>query len=599
MKVNFTRLHTLFCVFFALLVTMSCTKDGDTGAFDGDGIRVRVNLREGVMNDPNLLKQRASSANTKASTSDGIQRRIVDLGNDITLVAELVPEQASAALQTKQSASNGLRAAATPVRTDLPVGTNYRLLVYNTATGAEIHRQDVTVTPTSSTYTDIVLDALEDGNNTSTFTFVVYSFGQAALPSLPANSILNNVELTVAGAHNKLMYDLQTVTLSDSPHEGPHPLDLVLWNQLNEITTYIDLTSFGTPALKEISNPRFVSASHESGNRARLKLSDGNITYLGSAEDMTIPFDPIGSAGTTLAISTSPTVLVHDARTDGHLIIDYLAIEAESPGDNYDPDNPNATPPRLITVHPRIEFNDLAITPGVKYDLRLRLSKGNCIVRVDLREDAYSYAINTTPPNEPANRRTITGNGSTPSNNKGTVTTEYTVYGANDPNFGLVLDILQLDNSFNMTINGQTLAIPVPPSTGNAGGTAGEINFENVTNGIQRTVKFMDNYAESDWDNIWEVHGNDYGYGHIPVVRVAIDHNGDIKMWGRRNDSDPVLYEMELINGIQWNPNIIWHAGADNAVEIKQYRQGLTELDFVVYGRRLVDCTTGEIISPQ
>ncbi len=590
MKVNFTRLHTLFCVFFALLVTVSCTKDADTGAFDGDGIRVRVNLREGVMNDPNLLKQRASSANTKASTSDGIQRRIVDLGNDITLVAELVPEQASAALQTKQSASNGLRAAATPVRTDLPVGTNYRLLVYNTTTGAEIHRQNVEVTPTSSTYTDIVLDAIEDGNNTSTFTFVVYSYGLADLPDLPANSTLNDVELTVTNAHNKLMYDLQTVTLSDSPHEGPHPLDLVLWNQLNEITTYIDLTSFGTPALKEISNPRFVSASHESGNRARLKLSDGNITYLGSAADMAIPFAPIGAAGTTLAISTEPTVLVHDARTDGHLIIDYLEIESESPEDV-----PVGTGPRLVTIHPRIELNDLEITPGVKYDLRLRLSKGDCIVRVDLREDDYSYALGATPPNEPANRRVITGDGNNAP--KGTVTTDYTVFGANNPNFGLVLDILKLDNSFNMTINGETLAIPTSGSSGAAGGTAGEINFENVDGGIQRTVRFLDDVAESDWDDIWTVDGG--VYADIPVVRVTIDHNGAFRMWGRRKQSDPVLYEMELTNGITWNSAIDWYANVDNAVKITQYRQGLTELNFVVYGRRLVDCTTGEIISPQ
>lgn len=593
MKTMFTN-NIVWCLFAALLITVSCKKDTGFGDFDGDGIQVRINVREGVMNNPNLLQQRSSTSGVR-TVADGIQRRTVDLGNDLILVAELVPEQASLASRIKQSGSSGLKTNATPVRTDLPEGTNYRLLVYNTSTGAEVHRQDVMVTAASSSYANIVLDAIEDGNNTSTFTFVVYSFGQAPLPNLPVNSTLNDVELSVTDADNKLMYDLQTVTLSDSPHEGPHELDLVLWNQLNEITTYIDLTSFGTPALKEISNPRFVSASHENGNRARLKLSSGNLTYLGAAVDMPIPFSPIGSAGTTLAISTEPTVLVHDARTDGHLIIDHLTIESESPGDNYDPDNPNASPSRTVTVHPRIEFDDLAITPGVKYDLRLRLSKGNCIVRVDLKEDSYSYANSATYPPEPGNRRIITGNGST--SPKGTVTTGYTVYGANNPNFGLVLDILQLDNSFNMTVNGQTLAIPVPPNPGDAGGTVGEINFENVNNGIQRTVKFIDDHAESDWDDIWEVHGG--VNAAIPVVRVAIDHNGDVRMWGRRNQSDPVLYEMELINGIRWNPNIIWHAGADNAVEIKQYRQGLTELNFVVYGRRLVDCTTGEVISPQ
>lgn len=584
---NATKLHTVWCLFIALFVTASCTKEAEFSDFDGDGIRVRVNLQEGIMDDPSLLKQRSSTSAGQA-LSDGIQRRTVDLGNDLTLVAELVPEQASAAPQAKQSASGGLRAAATPVRTNLPVGTNYRLLVYNTNTGAEIHREDVQVTAASSTYANIVLNAIADGNNTSTFTFVVYSFGEAALPALPANSMLNDVELTVTAAHNKLMYDRQTVTLSDAPHEGPHDLDLVLWNQLTEITTYIDLTSFGTPALKEISNPRFVSASHESGNRARLKLSDGNIAYLGSAEDMGIPFAPIAAAGTTLAISTEPTVLVHNARTNGHLIIDYLTIESESPADA-----PGGSgDPRLVTVHPRIEFDDLEITPGVKYDLRLRISKGNCIVRVDLKSDDYSYALGVTYANEPANRRTITGNGST--GVKGTVITEYTVYGANNPNFGLVLDILQLDNSFNMTINGQTLAVPAPPSTGSAGGTVGEINFENVNGGIQRTVRFKEN--ASDWANIWEVHGG--ANAAIPVVRVTVDHNGDIKMWGRRRQSDPVLYELELVNGIRWNPNIVWHAAADNAVEVKQYRQGLTELDFVVYGRRLVDCTTGTIINP-
>src|SRR5690606_14964403 len=107
MKTMFTN-NIVWCLFAALLITVSCKKDTGFGDFDGDGIQVRINVREGVMNNPNLLQQRSSTSGVR-TVADGIQRRTVDLGNDLILVAVLVPEQASLASCMKLSGSRGLK----------------------------------------------------------------------------------------------------------------------------------------------------------------------------------------------------------------------------------------------------------------------------------------------------------------------------------------------------------------------------------------------------------------------------------------------------------------------------------------------------------
>lgn len=514
------------CLFFVLGLMASCSKD--TVEHSADGIKMRVQLKSGFLED---IKTKSSVSKTNGVNGAAIQSQIISLGGDYNMVAELVPEFSN--ISTKQAKSSGLKAALQNETSALATGTKYRLLVYD-ANGVEVVRQDRTVGANPQEFEEFDLDAVGQ------YTFIAYSAGLDDIPAI-SGTTLADFYVTVTEAHKKFMYFKETVNVV----YGINSLDVILANKLSEIVTIIDATNIGVGSLTGVVQPRFVAASHSTaaGNRATVKLSDGSMIYPGSPADKGIAFPSIGSGGTTTLTSTLPTVLVNGGTTTGSLRIGYIVING---------------------LNKEVNVNDIAITPGVKYELRLKLNKGRCMQDVEPQSFAMDQS-NTTPVN---NR----------------ISKDFTFSAI--ANGGVVLDIYKLDNSFNMLINGVPLAND-------------EIDFQ-PDGGARRTAEFTDG-TRHQAGGIPAIYNLTGAVGQ-PVIRLTITADGQVTMEGRKTQNDPTLYPMQLygnVSGIGTNPPIAFNTvnwksdGTFNEVTVSQNIVNITNIQGQVYGKQIVDCNTG------
>ena len=138
-------------------------------------------------------------------------------------------------------------------------------------------------------------------------------------------------------------------------------------------------------------------------------------------------------------------------------------------------------------------------------------------------------------------------------------------------NYGFVLDITKLDNSFNMIINGTALA-------------AQELEFQSSgTAGIN--VQFADNSSyESNTPFIYQMNGTTAN----PIIRVNISPTGAVTLFGSKTSGGP-LFPLKLINGNSFN-NITWNASGNNTVVASQNVVGATNMSGRGYGLNRVPC---------
>lgn len=188
-----------------------------------------------------------------------------------------------------------------------------------------------------------------------------------------------------------------------------------------------------------------------------------------------------------------------------------------------------------------------------------------------------SVQVNELPCSVPINGAYFDWN--YPSSNETTITQELQQPAANA---GFVFDILELDNSFNMNINGTNLATE-------------EIEFQSSgTSGINIRFQDGDTY-ETNTDAIWQMLGTEDN----PLIRVKIAPNGDVTMFGSKVNEGP-LYPLELFNQNSFN-NISWNPNADNDVIVTQIVQGPTLMSGKGYGLNQTDSpviTVLNIIQP-
>lgn len=138
-------------------------------------------------------------------------------------------------------------------------------------------------------------------------------------------------------------------------------------------------------------------------------------------------------------------------------------------------------------------------------------------------------------------------------------------------NYGFVLDITKLDNSFNMIINGVPLATQ-------------EIEFQaSGTAGIN--IQFVDNSSyETNTPPIYNMSGTDAD----PIIRVSISPTGVVSMFGSKSSGSP-LFPLKLINGNTFN-TITWNATGNNTVIASQNVVGATNMSGRGYGLNRVAC---------
>ncbi len=145
-------------------------------------------------------------------------------------------------------------------------------------------------------------------------------------------------------------------------------------------------------------------------------------------------------------------------------------------------------------------------------------------------------------------------------------------------NAGFVFDIYELDNSFNMEINGVQLAV-------------NEIEFQsNGTSGINIQFQDGDQYETNTSGDIWQMTGEP----GKPLIRVKISPSGQIEMFGSKTSSSNPnyqLYPLEFIpsKGNSFN-TIHWNTTGNNTIVVTQNVVGVTVMDGYGSGKNLVPC---------
>ncbi len=144
-------------------------------------------------------------------------------------------------------------------------------------------------------------------------------------------------------------------------------------------------------------------------------------------------------------------------------------------------------------------------------------------------------------------------------------------------NYGFVFDIYELDNSFNLNINGTLIASQELQFQ--SSGTSG-INVS-FADGSQYETDTTHNGTAAD---IWQMRGN----AANPLIRISISLSGNISLYGSKSSYAPlqplVLTNGNALNAITWN-----HSGTNN-ITVTQNVVGLTIMDGYGYGLNITPC---------
>jgi hypothetical protein len=114
---------------------------------------------------------------------------------------------------------------------------------------------------------------------------------------------------------------------------------------------------------------------------------------------------------------------------------------------------------------------------------------------------------------------------------------------------GFVFDVYELDNSFNMTINGVDLATQ-------------EIQFQSGVDNYPRNIRFKSDKNQWGENGVLRfIFGN--STNTTPIIRITIGPDGSVSMMGRRSFSN--LEPLELYGGTRFN-TVTWKTTGSNTV---------------------------------
>lgn len=323
-------------IIVGLITLLSCEKDMATSGSTGTA-KVNVILHGSEVDDKSSDNE--TSPNTRASTQrqqsvgQQIQSVIVPFSDDLLIEASLIPEallseaeDSSVSLQ----ADNKRNSKAAIVRNPLPTNIRYKLVIYDND-GKFVSEANY---PTADA---LMLDA---GKR---YTFVAYSVGSTTdLPELSSTADLQDAVLAnVDGKADFMMAIVEKELVA-----GSNDLNLVLKHKFTQITTVIDGSALGN--IQTISSPRFTP--HYAN--ADIRMADGNINY------KSLTANTVGSAvtfpsGTAPSRTSTATIIATPQTNTGALRISSLTIG-------------NQTRSNIV-------FNNLVITPGQRYTLRIKV----------------------------------------------------------------------------------------------------------------------------------------------------------------------------------------------------------------------------------
>lgn len=575
-KYAFTKGSASTLLILLLFVINSCQKESEELRFGGDfGIKVNILGLESNSVQNGKVAQKSSSAARQGQVVSGInaQQVVIPFGDDLMLKATLKPDvdvdavMANYKRETAQGTGNKAAAQrAAAVSGELGDNIAYRVMAYDSEGSLAASR----------TYQYKGLNLEEDDLNTGyesliigeTYTFVVYSVNTTTTGDLAA-AISDEGSLSTAAIGADSTKDLLFFKEDVEIKHGVNYLNVRLKHQFSQVTTVIKADDESANELIGSRiygiNQASVSPSHSSGS---LKFSDGSLTV---GEEMTngseIVFPSIGAEG-VISLTSNPVRVISDG-ADAIFNIGTLTI-------NQIVNSVNLT--HFGTGANRQPFQ---IQPGVRYTLQLEVA-APCTETVLLDEPDIDVESETIG-----------------------VDTTYIISNAD---YGVELDIYELDNSFNIRVNGQPLYVGYTTDV-NGGDrfSTNEVQFQGYAVGAHPdfypNIEFADGERwEIEHEDIWEFDGT---AGRRPVVRVITSRNGIAIFASKNENGGEPFYPLRLLNGEQvttshgtrvvygrFNDQVEWNEapGATNTIEIRQEPIGPTVFRAYIKGTRKVWC---------
>ncbi|SUJ28127.1 Uncharacterised protein [Sphingobacterium multivorum] len=524
-----TNLFMLGCSAFALSL-YSCNKSGENTALTGETV-VKVNLSgvEAYTETDNNAVQKQASAKASRTSIDApdVQEMTVPLENGGSV--DVVLTNNSAITKSLVASSTPKLAAVQTQEKPLDKNVKYKVVVYDNQ-GAYV-TEKIYSYGEEATAAGIVLDAGKS------YTFIAYSINSTtALPGINNQNTLSTASLdNISG---DLMYYTGTLTLKS----GVNNLNVVLKHRFSQITTTLTMDPSMTGAITQIGTA-VLKPSHGSAN---LKFSDQTLTYNGlNNAGVTTQFPALGNGLRT--VISNPSLLIHPATSNGTLMLGSLTLDDETKTN--------------ITI-PNVKIN-----PGQKYDLKLNFR--TCTQNVTSNGLDWSYPATTS-----GGKTGIMKDGKFYANGT-TIDRNFTAPAAD---YGFVFDITELDNAFNMEVNGVKLAKQ-------------EIQFEVGASSAQN-IQFVDGskYAGNNIETgkrIDQVY-NMKGTSAAPLIKLVISRTGQVTMFGSKTSGGP-LYELKLVNGNSFN-TFPWSATQSNTVKVTQLVDGRTIIKGVGAGKKKIPC---------
>ncbi|HAY3540499.1 hypothetical protein [Elizabethkingia anophelis] len=408
----------------------------------------------------------------------------------------------------------------------------YRVIAYRTSTGVKVATNVYTIDANGVSTADTG-DMMLDGDTEATnkYDFVVLSYNNSTAPGDVTGSISTATLPSISGDNDLMYFRTNNVRVS----KGDNVLNILLTHKFSQITTIIDASAVapGTP-ISSIGNGINFD-KHRGAAVNSIKLSDGTITFGAATTTKAVSFTAPTPAS---AIWTStPTLLANPGGTAANMST--LTF----------PNNAAGT----ITVGSKTKGNfsvsNLVVTPGVKYNLKLK----------------FACTTDATP----------TWPFSMSDSGLGSETRLTRTFNAPAADAGFVFDVYELDNSFNMTINGVDLATQ-------------EIQFQDQVVGYPRNIRFKSDGSRWGENGVPQIYTLGNSTNTTPIIRITIGPDGSVSMMGRRSLTSN-LEPLELYGGTLFN-TVTWKTTGSNTVVATMLVTGATVMRGLGVGKKIIAC---------
>ncbi len=408
----------------------------------------------------------------------------------------------------------------------------YRVIAYRTSTGVKVATNVYTIDANGVSTADTG-DMMLDGDTEATnkYDFVVLSYNNSTAPGDVTGSISTATLPSISGDNDLMYFRTNNVRVS----KGDNVLNILLTHKFSQITTIIDASAVapGTP-ISSIGNGINFD-KHRGAAVNSIKLSDGTVTFGAATTTKAVSFTAPTPAS---AIWTStPTLLANPGGTAANMST--LTF----------PNNAAGT----ITVGSKTKGNfsvsNLVVTPGVKYNLKLK----------------FACTTDATP----------TWPFSMSDSGLGSETRLTRTFNAPAADAGFVFDVYELDNSFNMTINGVDLATQ-------------EIQFQDQVVGYPRNIRFKSDGSRWGENGVPQIYTLGNSTNTTPIIRITIGPDGSVSMMGRRSLTSN-LEPLELYGGTLFN-TVTWKTTGSNTVVATMLVTGATVMRGLGVGKKIIAC---------